>query len=91
MKSWLIGGHMGFPGAASGKNHLQCRRPRRLEFSPWAGKIPWRKAWQPTPVFLLGESHDTAAWEAAVHRVPKSQTQLKRLHTHTHTHTHTHG
>ena len=25
------------------------------EFSPWVGKIPWRRAWQPTPVFLLGE------------------------------------
>ena len=24
---------------------------------PWVGKIPWRKAWQPTPVFLPGESH----------------------------------
>ena len=23
---------------------------------PWVGKIPWRKAWQPTPVFLPGES-----------------------------------
>ena len=32
---------------------LQCGRP---EFSPWVGKIPWRRAWQPTPVFLLGES-----------------------------------
>ena len=35
------------------KNPLQCRRPR---FDPWVGKIPWRRAWQPTPVFLLGES-----------------------------------
>ena len=25
-------------------------------FSPWAGKIPWRRTWQPTPVFLPGES-----------------------------------
>ena len=25
------------------------------EFSPWAGKIPWRRAWEPTPVFLPGE------------------------------------
>ena len=24
---------------------------------PWVGKIPWRKKWQPTPVFLPGESH----------------------------------
>ena len=26
-------------------------------FYPWVGKIPWRRAWQPTPVFLPGESH----------------------------------
>ena len=24
---------------------------------PWVRKVPWRRAWQPTPVFLLGESH----------------------------------
>ena len=35
------------------KNHLQCRR---TGFDPWVGKIPWRRAWQPTPVFLPGES-----------------------------------
>ena len=26
-------------------------------FDPWVGKIPWRRAWQPTPVLLPGESH----------------------------------
>ena len=31
---------------------LQCRRPG---FNSWVGKIPWRRAWQPTPVFLPGE------------------------------------
>ena len=33
---------------------LQCRRPG---FDPWVGMFPWRRAWQPTPVFLPGESH----------------------------------
>ena len=28
---------------------------RRHKFDPWVGKIPWRRAWQPTPVFLPGE------------------------------------
>ena len=32
--------------------HLQCGRPG---FNPWAGKILWRRAWQPTRVFLPGE------------------------------------
>ena len=30
---------------------------KRQEFNPWVGKIPWRREWQPTPVFLPGESH----------------------------------
>ena len=25
--------------------------------NPWVGKIPWRKKWQPTPVFLTGKCH----------------------------------
>ena len=33
---------------------LQCRRPG---FDSWVWKIPWRRAWQPTQVFLPGESH----------------------------------
>ena len=37
--------------------HLQCRRHKRHRFDPWVGKTPWRRAWQPTPVFLPGESH----------------------------------
>ena len=39
------------------KPTCQCRRNKRLEFDPWVGKIPWRRAQQPTPVFLPGESH----------------------------------
>ena len=35
----------------------QCRRFERCGFDPWAGKIPWRRAWQPTPVFLPTDSH----------------------------------
>ena len=50
---------MGFPGGASGKEPTcQCRRlNKRLRFNPWVGKIPWRRQWRPTPVFLPGESH----------------------------------
>ena len=35
-------------------------------FSPWVRKSPWRRAWQPTPTFLPGESHDREAWKATV-------------------------
>ena len=38
------------------KNHLQCRRHRRWGFDPWVWKIPWRRKWQSTPVFLPGKS-----------------------------------
>ena len=34
----------------------QCRRHKRCGFNPWVGKIPWKREWQPTPVFLPGES-----------------------------------
>ena len=37
------------------KSTCLCRRPRRLGFSPWVGKIPWRREWQPTAVFLPGK------------------------------------
>ena len=35
----------------------QYRRCKRHGFDPWVRKIPWRRAWQPTPVSLHGESH----------------------------------
>ena len=35
-----------------------ARQCRRLGFDPWVGKIPWSRKWQPTPVFLPGESHE---------------------------------
>ena len=35
------------------KNRLQCKSHRRCKFDPWVGKIPWRSAWQPTPVILV--------------------------------------
>ena len=54
----------------------------RHGFDPWVGKIPWRRAWQPTAVFLPEELHGRGAWWAAVHRIAKSRTRLKQLRTH---------
>ena len=47
------------PGGSVGKQSVerplpQCQRPG---FSPWIRKIPWRRKWQPTPVFLPEEFH----------------------------------
>ena len=50
--------YTGFPGGASGKEPIcQFRRQKKSGFDPWVGKIPWRRAWQPPPVFMPGESH----------------------------------
>ena len=56
---------------------------RNLGFDPCVGKVPGRMAWQPTPVFLPGESQGQRTRSATVHRVAKSQTRLKQLSMHT--------
>ena len=46
---------LGLPWGLSGKeSSCHCRR---YGFNPWVRKIPWRRKWQPSPVFLPGESH----------------------------------
>ena len=54
---------------------------KKCGFSPWVGKIPWSREWQPTPVFLPGQSRGQRSLVLCVHGVSKSQT---RLSTHTH-------
>ena len=49
---------------------LSCPPPG----DPWVGKIPWRRAWQSTPAFLLGESHGQRSWWAPVNRVTQNLT-----------------
>jgi len=46
------GEYVGFPGGSVVKR--QCRSPG---FDPWVRKIPWRRKWQPTPVFLPEKFH----------------------------------
>ena len=58
------------------------------KLSPWVRKIPCRRAWQPTPVFLPGESHGE---RSLVSFSQKGQKELdkteatERMHTHTYT------
>ena len=56
---------------------LQCRRPG---FDPWVGKIPWRRKWQPTPVFLPGKSHGRKSLVAYSPRTRKEWDTTKRFH-----------
>ena len=42
------------------KYPLQCRSHG---FNPWVGKIPWSRAWQPTPVLLPGDFHGQRSLE----------------------------
>ena len=49
---------MAFPRRHSDKESAgQCRRRKKRELDPWAGKIPWRRKRQPTPASLPGKSH----------------------------------
>ena len=41
-------------------------------------EIPWRRTWQPTPVFCLENSMDRGAWWATVRGVPKGQTRQRQ-------------
>ena len=43
---------MGFPGGS-----VVMNPPAKHEFDLWVGKVPWRRKWQPNPVFLPGKSH----------------------------------
>ena len=81
----IICGHLvtivfkkGLPGGDGDKESTcQRRRHKRHGFNPWVGKIPWRKEWQLTLVFLPGEFHRQRSLVDTVHRVTKGWTQLK--------------
>ena len=74
---------LGFPRGPSGKEPIcHCRRCR---FSPWVGKIPWSRIWQPSPIFLPEKFHGPRSlvgynpWTCK-----KSDTTELLTHTHTH-------
>jgi len=70
----------GFPGGSEVKVSA-CGRPG---FNPWVGKIPWRRKWQPTPVFLPGESHGQrnlvgySSWDCKESDATRQQAALKK-------------
>ena len=65
----------------------QCMGHR---FDPWVGKIPWRWKWQPTPVFLPGESHGQRSLVDYSPQGRKEWDTTERVCVHMHTQTLTH-
>ena len=64
----------GFPTWLSGEEFTyQCRRH---EFKPWSRNIPWRRKWQPTPVFSPGQFHKQRSLVSYSHGVAESWTWL---------------
>ena len=75
---------LSFPCGTSYKEPAcQCRRYKRCGLDPWVRKIPWRRAWQPTPVLLPGESHGQRSLRLQPTRL-QSSIGLKQFRTHAH-------
>ena len=85
----LVSMHHG-PGLSSKEPACQCRRHSRHWFDPWVGKISWRRSWQPTPVFLPGESYGQRSLVGYSPGGCKESDTIECTHTCVHTHTHTH-
>ena len=78
----IISKEQGFLGGYSGKEHsCQCRR-HGMWVQSLVGKIPGWMAWQLTPIFLPGESHEQKNLEVCNRGVTKTGTWVKRLSTH---------
>ena len=79
---------VGFSGDWDGKESA-CNAIKP-GFNPWTGKIPWRRKWQPTLVFLPGKFHGQRSYKE-LQRAGHNWATNTHTHTHTHTHTQTPG
>ena len=70
---------LGFPLDSGKESTCQCRRCKRHGLDPWVRKIPWRRKWQPTPVFLPGESHERRSLVGYSPRGCKESDMTERL------------
>ena len=64
------------PGRLQSMGSLRVGRGRATSLSLFTF-MHWRRKWQPTPVFLPGESQGQGAWWAAAYGVAQSRTRLK--------------
>ena len=68
---------MGFPGVSGGKKKKKKKSSCNVgDVGSIPGKIPWKRAWQPTLVFFPGEFHGQRSPVGYSHGAAKSQTQL---------------
>ena len=81
---------IGLPRWRRGKESAcQCRR---CGFDPCIRKIPWRRKWQPLPIFLPGKirgQRSLTGYSPKGHK-ESDRAECARTHAHTHTHTNTH-
>ena len=79
----------GFPGDSVGKEPLPMQETQGHGFNPWVRKIPWRRKWQPFPVFLPGKFHgqrSLAGYSPCGHKeLDMTELSLSLSHTHTYT------
>ena len=74
------------------KNSPAMQATQEMRVLSQVGKIPWRRAWQPTPVFLPGKSHRQRSlagyspWGCKESDMTEA-TEHTRMHMHAHTHT----
>ena len=77
VKYYLATEKKSIAGGANGKEptcQFQCRKHRRCRFDPWITKIPWRRKWKHTSVFLSRKLH--VSWQATFHEVAKNKIRL---------------
>ena len=75
----LMKQYLGFSYDSVVKIHLPMQE---MEFDPWVGKIPWRRKWQPTPVFLPGKFHGQMSLAGYTLKGHKELDMTEQLSTH---------
>ena len=70
------------------KAACQCRRHKTCGFNLWVRKIPWRRKWQLTLIFLPGKSHEQRSLVSYGPWSCKELDTTEWMSAHTHTHTH---
>ena len=80
----LLSSFGGFPGSSVVKSTCQSRKNKKCEFDPWVRKIPWRRKWQLTLVFLPGKFYgqrSLAGYSSCRHKESRLSWATEYIHT----------